>query len=100
VATPLMVLTGMVVLVPPDGGVVATVVGAVFEATVVCDEALALLSVPCERSIVPAFGEARAVAVSGSVSAAEAALLVPEDPPPQAASVNAAIVHRRALRIM
>ena len=92
----MIVLIGVVVLVL-EGGVVVAVAGAVFEAAVVTEEALALLSALCERSIVPIFGVTRAVAAS--VSAAETALLEPEDPP-QAARVNVASVHRRALRIM
>ena len=71
---------------------------AVLEAEAVFEATEAAL---CERSIVPAFGATSAVAVSGDeADEVAAALLEPEEPSPQAASVSVAIVHRRVLRIM
>jgi hypothetical protein len=81
----------------PEAGVVAAVLGAVevvFEAT---EATLAVLSAPDERSITPTLGDTSAVAVSVSAEVA-AALLLPSDPPPQAASGRVTRAHRKRLR--
>ena len=77
----------------------------VFDATVPVDAApvfatvavVAVVSIPCERSIMPTFGDTRLAVESEAVEAA-AALLDPS-PPPQAARVSVASVHRTMLRI-
>ena len=98
----MIVWIGVVTLATEPAAVVeaaVSVLGAevVLEAT---EAALALPSEPCERSIVPVFGATSAVAVSVSADEVAAVLLEPEEPPPQAARVSVAIVHRKALRIM
>ena len=88
------------VFVPEAGAVVAgavevvVAVEVVFEAT---EATLAVLSALDERSIMPTFGDTSAVAVSVSVEVA-AALLLPSDPPPQAASGRLTRAHRKRLR--
>jgi hypothetical protein len=105
VATPFTVVTGAVLLatVPevfvPEAGVVVVVVAVVavelvFEAT---EAVLGVLPTPDERSITPTLGDTSAVAVSVSAEAA-AALLLPSDPPPQAASGRLTRAHRKRLR--
>jgi len=76
--------------VPEAGAVVA--VEVVFEAT---EAVLGVLSTPDERSITPILGDTSAGAVSADVAAA---LLLPSDPPPQAASGRLTRAHRKRLR--
>jgi hypothetical protein len=100
VATPFTVVTGVVVLatvlevfVPEAGAVVAVVaVEVVFEAT---EAVLGVLPTLDERSITPTLGDTSAVPVSADVAAA---LLLPSDPPPQAASGRLTRAHRKRLR--
>jgi hypothetical protein len=120
----LLLLEATVVVVPevvPEAGVV--IVGAaaleavpdeelVLDATIAPADAapvfatvavVAVVSIPCERSIMPTFGDTRLAleseAVESEVVEAAAALLDPDSPPPQAARVSVASVHRTMLRI-
>jgi hypothetical protein len=112
VATPVVALAGVALLlfdatVEPEAGVVvdgavalddvpdagvALETAAVFDATV----AVVAVSAPGVRSIVPAFEDARPATVSEAVDAA--AVLLDPSPPPQAAKVSVASVHRTTLR--
>jgi len=65
---------------------------AVFDAEVFC-----VASTPCDRSIIPTFGDTRLATESDAVEVAAA--LLESDPPPQAARVSVARVHRTTLRI-
>jgi hypothetical protein len=65
---------------------------AVFDAEVFC-----VASTPCDRSIIPTFGDTRLATESDAVEVAAAPL--ESDPPPQAARVSVARVHRTTLRI-
>jgi len=104
---------GVVVLVLPVPEVVPGVplaepdevaVLEVFEATAVAvdtapvfdSDVLWVVSTPCERSIIPTFGDTR-LATESDAGEVAAALLEP-DSPPQAARVSVARVHRRTLR--
>ena len=94
-----VVFDGAVVLLLFDATVVAEAVVAVdgavvLEAAAVFDATVAAVSVstPCERSIVPAFEDTRLAAGAESVDAA--AVLLDPSPPPQAAKVSVARVHR------
>ena len=111
--------------VAPEAGVVVVVFGAtaleaVLDEEVVLDATVATVatvapvdvapvfatvaveSIPCERSIMPTLGDTRLAVESEAVESgaveAAAALLDPS-PPPQAASVSVASVHRTTLRI-
>jgi hypothetical protein len=120
VATPfvVVVLTGVVLLseatvvvvpvVVPEAGVVlfdAAALEPVSDEALVLDvdpvvdvvAVVAVVSIPCERSIMPTLGDARLTTESEAVDAA-AALLDPS-PPPQADRVSVARVHRTTLRI-
>ena len=122
----LLAATVVVVVVPapevvPEAGVVFAVVVVtleavpdeelVFDVTVAPVDAapvfatvavVAVASIPCERSIMPTFGDTRLAVESEAVTSeaveAAAALLDPS-PPPQAARVSVASVHRTMLRI-
>jgi hypothetical protein len=77
----------------------------VFEATAVAvdttavfaAEVFSVASTPCDRSIIPMFGDTRLATESDAVEVAAA--LLESDPPPQAARVSVASVHRTTLRI-
>jgi hypothetical protein len=61
-----------------------------------------VVSIPCERSIMPTFGDTRLALESEAVASEAveaAALLDPSSPPPQAARVSVASAHRTMLRI-
>ena len=64
---------------------------------------VAVVSIPCERSIMPTFGDTglafESEAVESEVVEAAAALLDPDSPPPQAARVSVASAHTTMLRI-
>jgi hypothetical protein len=77
----------------------------VFEATAVAGDTIAVFdaevfsvaSTPCDRSIIPMFGDTRLATESDAVEVAAA--LLESDPPPQAARVSVARVPRTRLRI-
>jgi hypothetical protein len=114
VATPfvVVVLTGVVILLLEATVVIvgAAALEAVPDEELVLDApvdaapvfatvaVVAVVSIPCERSIMPTFGDARLALESEAVEAA-AALLDPSSPPPQAARLSVASVHRTMLRI-
>jgi hypothetical protein len=75
-----------------EAAAVAVDTAAVFDADV-----FPVTSISCDRSTVSTFGDTRLAAESDAVAVAVAPL--ESDPPPQAARVSVARVHRATLRI-
>jgi hypothetical protein len=96
---PVLVVPELDVVLLPEAGVVAAVPGAVdvvLDATAALLKVFWALSTASERSIMPTFGETSAGAASAA--SALATVLLEPDPPPQAARLSVASVHRRTLR--